>query len=261
MPKKYYLITVGGYISELKIDTVSKEFLEYWKDNESGLLDAMNGYWDGVPDEMMPPFDNWCEADGVCSINSIVEDSEYDLQEIDPHPDTKFVDGELKWKNGKEPPYDENNPFRDKRFEFLGNSKKILGNSIGDEAEVYWSNLDEGEDRKDSLTPIVIFHAVDKGLLGYIFIVLENEDFNPKRFQQSHIETNAGMFTSQWWYDRKPLTLEYVGDTTGKSFETSFGFIDLDAQYSREYSYTTEGKEKKDLREAFDEWYANNVDI
>ena len=48
----------------------------------------------------------------------------------------------------------------DKRFEFVGDSIKIIGNSIGDEAEVYWSDLDEDEDRQDSLTPIVIFHAV-----------------------------------------------------------------------------------------------------
>jgi hypothetical protein len=53
----------------------------------------------------------------------------------------------------------------------------------------------------------------------------------------------------------------YEGDTYGKSFDISFGFIDLDAQASFDYYYTDKGNEKKHLKEAFDEWYAQNEDI
>lgn len=260
MTKRYFHISVGGYINELKIGQVSRDFLEYWKDqDDSDLLDAMDGYGDDVPEEMMPPFDSWNEADDVCGIFSIHEDSEYELHEIKPHPDTKFVDGELVWKRGKQPPFDEKNPFKDQIFDFISESKKILGNDIGYEQEVYWTNADDAdEEEQDTLTPIVIFHAIDKGYLGDIFVVLDDEDFNPKKFQHSYIETSAGMFASQWWYDRKPLTLQHNGDSTGKSFDISYGFIDLNGQASFDYSYTPKGNEKKNLKEAFDEWYFNN---
>ena len=261
MAKRYFRITVHGVISELKIGGVDREFLEYWNGNESEMMDAVDDDGGDVPEEMMPHWEHWNEVDDVCSINSIDEDSEYDLDEINPHPGTKFSDGDIVWKRGKQPPPDKKNPWKEQRFEYVGDTKKIVGSDIGYEQEVYWTNADEADDDiKDKQTPIVIFHATDKGLLGYIYVVLDNEDFNPKKFQHSYIETSAGMFASQWWYDRKPLTLVYEGDSYGKSFDISFGFIDLDAQASFDYYYTLKGNEKKHLKEAFDEWYINHED-
>ena len=69
MAKRHFRITVGGYVHELKIDAVSREFLESWKDREEDLLEVMHDreeYADDHPEEMLPYYEHWNEADGVC---------------------------------------------------------------------------------------------------------------------------------------------------------------------------------------------------
>lgn len=254
MAKRYFCVQVGGYINELKIASVGREFLEYWKDkDDSDLLDAIDGNGVEVSEEAIPRFSSWNEADDVCSIYSIDEDSDYEVYEIKPHPDTEYVDEDLRWRKGKSVPRDDDNPFRDLRFDIIGNSSIFNSNDIGCESEMYWTDvddIDEGVEYTD--TPIVVFHAVDKGSLGTIFIELEDEDFDSKKFQHSYIETNIGMFASQWWYDRKPLHCVADGDTYGKSFDVSFGYVRL-PQITYDYAYEDDGSECKHLKEAFDE--------
>lgn len=262
MPKKYFCIQVGAYNSELAIGSVTKEFLKFWESRcteigDESLLAALDGESNDIPDHLMPTFRSWYDACDVLSLCAVDEDDVYTVQEIELHPDVSFVEGHPFWNKGAEIPAD--NPFGESRFKHLGKPKQITGVNIGCENEVFWDDASNGVDdeEEDQKTPIIIFCSLDKGSRGSLFVELDGDKFDSSKFQYSVIETSAGTFAVQYWYDRKPLILEVADDGYAKGFSIQFGYIDQATLLRCDFSYKN-GVESTELKEAFDDWYANN---
>lgn len=262
MAKRYFCIQVGKYSSELTIGTVEEEFLQFWEVEcrDSGddlLLAAIDGEVDHIPAHFMPSFSSWYDACDVLSLCAVDEDDDFVVQEIKLDPNVDFIDGELQWRDGASIHID--NPLGDSRFTYVGDSKKIAGNNIGCEHEVFWKDDSPGIDGEGATNhkPIIIFHALDKGPRGFLFVELEDNDFDPNKFQYSVIDTSIGTFAVQYWYDRQPLELEADGGGDAKGLAIQFGYIDTESLIPCDFGYKN-SVESIDLREAFDDWYSRH---
>mgnify|MGYP001085926973 CR=1 FL=1 len=253
---------MGKYSSELGIGTVEEEFLQFWevecRDSGDDLLfAAIDGEVDHIPAHFMPSFSSWYDACDVLSLCAVDEDDDFVVQEIKLDPNVDYIDCELHWRDGASIPTD--NPLGDSRFTYVGNSKKITGNNIGCEHEVFWSDAvpEIAGDREKQHAPIIIFHALDKGPRGFLFVELEDSDFDPSKFQYSVIDTSIGTFAVQYWYDRRPLELEADGGGDVKGFSIQFGYIDTESFIPCDFSYKN-AVESVELKEAFNDWYSNH---
>ena len=108
--KRYFRINTGRYGGELAIGSVSKEFVDYWKDKvaedgDGDLIEHLQGIeWDDEdmkdPESPSPGEDFYCwnETDDLEHANGPFADNDFEVTEIKLHEDAIYEDGLIQWK-------------------------------------------------------------------------------------------------------------------------------------------------------------------
>ena len=206
--KRKFRITVNesrAEGAELKIGTVSVEFVKYWQKRD-GLIKHLESIADGKEgDTNSPPMRDgknfpWNECDDIEHILS---------------------------------PYDRSRENGFKVEEITAKGDVIIEKQLTDVVPVYSRERyvnpinmdDENSDRDVSL---LIFLSGERGLdeANSWLVETDGEDFNPKKLAYGALETNFGEFVDAVFYDKKELELDTESATEGTmNREASVGVI------------------------------------
>lgn len=196
--KRRFRIETGRYGGEIVCGTVSKEFVQYWKDKEESQLSdhLYNLTWgdsEYVDSDSPPtPHEEWSEINDICQTYGAYSDGGFYITEIsnedhwDDIGEEIFADGHLLYQRVGVP------------FMFA---------EIEDAAYLEWG--------EDDLHPILIFHPVEKGRLNAWIFETDGEDFNPLKLVFSTADTPLATVIENVWYDQKLLEATGDCDTVG----------------------------------------------
>lgn len=259
MSKRYFKIETGRYGGELAIGEVSPDFVEYWQDTveddgDGELVSTIIGYeWDeedrdGDPNSPKPKedFSAWYECDDFEHINGPFEDNKFNVCEIKLHEDAEYVDGTIQWKEGAEHDYDvqmyeELDELGD--FDYTSGIYSRECYAIGNEAD------------DDETVPVMIFLSSEKGGFGVVYVETNGEDFDPELLQTGAVETDLASIIEQYWYDRKPLQVDFdSADSVGKGYYAGVGYLNKKWHDKNEDYVTYDMTETENVKEAF-EWF------
>jgi hypothetical protein len=122
-------------------------------------------------------------------------------------------------------------PFADGGFSFVEVDEN--GNEIDEEEEFEgWTlagrerymTAEYGYEEQD---PVLFIINTEKGYFGHWIVETNGEDFEPKKFAFSVIESNYGEIVDQAWYDKKELYFDQdCYSTTSKSVEAKVGWME-----------------------------------
>ena len=211
MSKRKFRVDTGRYGGELVIGTVSKEFVEYWRDKSEhwiSLEEHLTGLeWDdGDYDRDCPKpyedFSAWHECDNKEHINGGYADGDWYVTEItNEEDDWAYNDSETKFEPGQH----------------------LFGR------EAYHTDINDWDFDTvdlDEYDPVLSFHSCEKGSFGSFFIETDGEDFDPKKLTFSSVETNLGEILELVWYDKTEVEANFdYNDTTGKGYYASVGYM------------------------------------
>lgn len=214
MSKRKFRVDTGRYGGELVIGTVSKEFVEYWRnksDHKFSVEEHLTGLeWeDGNTDlydkDCPKPYEDfsaWYECDDKEHINGAYADSDWYVTEI--------TDEEDDWANNDS----------EKQFE---PGQHLFGR------EAYHTDINDWDSDTVDLNeydPVLCFHSGEKGSFGSYFIETDGEDFDPKKLTFSSVETNLGEIIELVWYNKTEVEANFdYNDTMGKGYYASVGYM------------------------------------
>ena len=187
--------------AELKIGTVSVEFVKYWQERD-GLIEHLESIADGEEgDANSPPMRDgknfpWNECDDIEGI-------------LSPYEPTV-------------------NGF--KVEEITAKGDVIIEKQLTDVVSVYSReryvnpiNMDDENSDRD--VSVLIFLSGERGCDNWL-VETDGEDFNPKKLAYGVLETYFGEFVDAVFYDKKELELEIESGTEGTmNREASVGVI------------------------------------
>ncbi len=187
--------------AELKIGTVSVEFVKYWQKRD-GLIKHLESIVDGEEEDAnSPPMRDgknfpWNECDDIEGI-------------LSPYEPTV-------------------NGF--KVEEITAKGDVIIEKQLTDVVSVYSReryvnpiNMDDENSDRD--VSVLIFLSGERGCDNW-FVETDGEDFNPKKLAYGVLETYFGEFVDAVFYDKKELELETESATEGTmNREASVGVI------------------------------------
>ena len=202
--KRKFRITVNESRAEgveLKIGTVSVEFVKYWQKRD-GLIEHLESIVDGEEEDAnSPPMRDgknfpWNECDDIEGILSPYEPTVngFKVEEITAKGDV-IIEKQL---TDVVPVY----------------SRERYVNPI---------NMDDENSDRD--VSVLIFLSGERGCDNWL-VETDGEDFNPKKLAYGALETNFGEFVDAVFYDKKELELEIESGTEGTmNREASVGVI------------------------------------
>jgi len=202
--KRKFRITVNesrAEGAELKIGTVSVEFVKYWQKRD-GLIKHLESIVDGEEEDAnSPPMRDgknfpWNECDDIEGILSPYEPTVngFKVEEITAKGDV-IIEKQL---TDVVPVY----------------SRERYVNPI---------NMDDENSDRD--VSVLIFLSGERGCDNWL-VETDGEDFNPKKLAYGALETNFGEFVEAVFYDKKELELDTESATEGTmNREASVGVI------------------------------------
>ena len=253
---RYFLIDVGGRGGELKVNTVSKEFVDYWLDDErdGNVCDhiyamhqkAMDGdtdygddedqdneyegydpnspeLWEGSGNREYYDLD---DIEGGTFVSS--EYNEYSVVEIVPHEETIFGEyggSSLSWADRftKKRNFD----WSKNKYETVGESKEIVFDRVVYSRELYLETSEKDIVKAgNEAVPAIMIYDSQKGTFGHLLIRTNGEDFDSKKLAYVVCENNMGDHITHWFYDKQDLDFDYDSlSTWGKGFDVSVGYL------------------------------------
>ena len=267
MSKRYFKIDTGRYGGELVVGSINSKFVDYWaekveEDGDSDLIDTLQGFeWDdddmGDNDSPVPKeeFYAWHECDDLEHVNGPFEDNDFHVVEIKLHQDAEYVDGIIQWKEGAD------HDYRVQMFEEIGDEERQSYQSCIYSRECYTTkSFLEEEDNEEEYTPVLNFFSSEKGGFGDVYVETEGEDFDPKLLQTGQVETDMATIIESYWYDRKPLQINYdYADTTGKGYYAGVGYVKKQWHDTQDTYINYDFEETDALKEAF-EWFYEDIE-
>ena len=174
--------------AELKIGTVSVEFVKYWQERD-GLIEHLESIADGEEEDAnSPPMRDgknfsWYECDDIEGILSPYEPTVngFKVEEITAKGDV-IIEKQL---TDVVPVY----------------SRERYVNPI---------NMDDENSDRD--VSVLIFLSGERGCDNWL-VETDGEDFNPKKLAYGALETYFGEFVDAVFYDKKELELEIESGT------------------------------------------------
>lgn len=225
MSKRYFKIETGRYGGEVVCGQVTPEFYEYWIDRDSDdLISAMWSDGEDEPDSPKPGADDedywtaWHDLDDFLHLSAPYADNHYYVTEITLKEGVTF-DEEY---GGFETDND--------GYDFFDEV------AVGDDAEgqdyiqIASQELYGNRDKfgSDNCVPVLFFHSAEKGTFGEVVVVTDGADFNPAKFRIDIIETDVGEFIQSYWYDKKPLPVNFDwSDSMGKGTYCYLSVLDV----------------------------------
>ncbi len=225
MSKRYFKIETGRYGGEVVCGQVTPEFYEYWIDRDSDdLISAMWSDGEDEPDSPKPGADDeeywtaWHDLDDFLHLSAPYADNHYYVTEITLKEGVTF-DEEY---GGFETDND--------GYDFFDEV------AVGDDAEgqdyiqIASQELYGNRDKfgSDNCVPVLFFHSAEKGTFGEVVVVTDGADFNPAKFRIDIIETDVGEFIQSYWYDKKPLPINFDwSDSMGKGTYCYLSVLDV----------------------------------
>ena len=211
MSKRKFRVVGERYGGELTVGTVSADFVKYWQEKDPDDLQQhlLGLEWqddDSDIDSDSPPvLDNgeefvaWNEVDDLEHLTGYYADSRFIVSEITDRNDD--------WA------YDEN----EKEFYPYPVSSREC---YADEREP------ENPPEDAEYIPVLMWLSAEKGNFGTWFVETDGEDFNPKKFAVSSIETNLGEMTELAYYDKVELDCEFdFAESVGKGYYAFVGWM------------------------------------
>ena len=261
MSKRYFRINTGRYGGEVAVGEVSKEFVDYWmpkvaEDGDGDLIEHLQGIeWD---DEDMMDSDSptpgedfycWNENDDLEHANGPFADSDFLVNEITLHEDAIYEDGLIQWKE------DVDHDYNTAMFEELDEGQYFPYEACIYSRECYSSSMDEDAVEAD-YKPTLFFLSSEKGTFGEVYVETNGEDFDPELLQTGQLESDMGEFIETYWYDRKPLQVDFdYSDSMGKGYYASVGYVNTKWHDEAEKYVTYDMEETENVKEAFDCFY------
>ena len=261
MSKRYFRINTGRYGGEVAAGEVSKEFVDYWmpkvkEDGDSDLIEHLQGIeWEDEdmmdPDSPAPGEDFYCwnENDDLEHTNSPFADNDFEVTEIKLHEDAIYEDGLIQWKE------DVDHDYSTMMFEEIDEGEYFSYEACIYSRECYSSSIDEDAVKAD-YKPTLFFLSSEKGTFGEVYVETDGEDFDPELLQTGQLECDMGEFIESYWYDRKPLQVDYdYSDSIGKGYYASVGFVNTKWHDESEKYVSYDMEETEYVKEMFDDWY------
>ena len=184
---------------ELKIGTVSVEFVKYWQKRD-GLIKHLESIVDGEEEDAnSPPMRDgknfpWNECADIDQILGPYASNGFKVEEITAKGDV-IIETQL---TDVVPVY----------------SRERYVNPI---------NMDDENSDRD--VSVLIFLSGERGCDNWL-VETDGEDFNPKKLAYGALETNFGEFVEAVFYDKKELELDTESATEGTmNREASVGVI------------------------------------
>ena len=259
--KRYFRINTGRYGGEVAAGEVSKEFVDYWmpkvkEDGDSDLIEHLQGIeWEDEdmmdPDSPAPGEDFYCwnENDDLEHTNSPFADNDFEVTEIKLHEDAIYEDGLIQWKE------DVDHDYSTMMFEEIDEGEYFSYEACIYSRECYSSSMDEDAVKAD-YKPTLFFLSSEKGTFGEVYVETDGEDFDPELLQTGQLECDMGEFIESYWYDRKPLQVDYdYSDSIGKGYYASVGFVNTKWHDESEKYVSYDMEETEYVKEMFDDWY------
>lgn len=263
MSKRYFKIETGRYGGELVVGTVDRAFVDYWSpkvedDGDSDLIETVTAFeWegseDGDPNSPKPTeeFCGWFENDDFEHVNGPFEDNKFVVTEIQLHEDAEYVDGMLQWKEGVD--HDYTTRMYEEITE-IGEEEQHDYQTHVYSREAYTSSTHLTEDdNEEDFAPVLCFFSSEKGGFGEVYVETGGEDFNPELLQVGVVETDLASIIESYWYDRKPLQIDFDNaDTNGKGYYASVGYLKKEWHDSQDRYISYDMEETEAVKEAFD---------
>jgi hypothetical protein len=102
----------------------------------------------------------------------------------------------------------------------------------------------------------LFFLSSEKGTFGEVYVETDGEDFDPELLQTGQLESDMGEFIESYWYDRKPLQVDYdYSDSMGKGYYAGVGFVNTKWHDVSEKYVSYDMEETEYVKEMFDDWY------
>jgi hypothetical protein len=198
--KRYFRIEAQGIGGELVVGTISQEFLDHWKGNESELTEFIHDQ-DNYGDSPEMPAEEWHDVDDVEHITSATDDCQLTVVEVDEDSE-EIGDESIVNETGDETYFREQGMLFD---EIPANIKK-----------------------DDKYVPAVVFFNVEKGIFFESIIETNGENFDEEKLHFGLIDTPYGCLIEQLWYDDKQFEIDHdVVSTRGKGMEAALGYINI----------------------------------
>lgn len=225
MTVRYFKINPGSYGGELTVGTVTKEFVEFWQDqdDEDALIEHVYAVEQDDEDEVnadSPEITTdgnlaWHEVDDLEHVTGPFSDCSFSVQEITLAPSVRYEDGELVSDEDLDEMYEEDDDVEEYEYEYedFCYGREVYTNGVDIEVE-------------DDFIPVLQFLSEEKGFFGEL-IVETTEDFNPEKLAIGVVETDVGYIIETFRYDGKDVFLntnEY--STRGKSTSATVGWLD-----------------------------------
>lgn len=210
MTKRKFRIVGKRYGGELTVGKVSEEFARYWQNKDpedlQGHLLALEWDEEDDIDTDSPPvladgeeFVAWNEVDDLEHLTGYYADSEFIVSEVTGKDD--------EWA------YDEN----EMEFEAY---PLISRECYADETEP------EDPPENSEYVSVLMWLSAEKGNFGTWFVETDGEDFDPKKFAVSTIETNLGEMVESVWYDKVEIDCDYdFAESVGKGYHAFVGWM------------------------------------
>ena len=204
--KRKFRITVNksrAEGAELKIGTVSVEFVKYWQERD-GLIEHLESIADGKEgDANSPPMRDgknfpWNECDDIEGILS---------------------------------PYDPTvNGFKVEEITAKGdviNEKQVTDLVAVYSREIYTSQINKDNENPDHDVSLLISLKGERGFdeANSWLVETDGEDFNPEKLAYGILETDVGEFVDSVYYDKKELVIDGGGDSQSKHCVAQVGVI------------------------------------
>jgi len=206
MSKRRFRIEAGRYGGEVAIGTVSRDFVEFFEDqDEHELIETVQGYEfeddnmkvDGAPD-ISEEFSAWHECDDLEHLNGAYADGEWTVTEVPADGSDDFS-------------YDESETVFEAYHLF--------------DREAYHMDSPPDEDG-EHIIPVLAFHSAEKGGFAAYFVETDGENFDPKKLAFSSVATNVAEIVENVWYDKELIEPNFdYNDTTGKGYYASVGYF------------------------------------
>ena len=260
MSKRYFRINTGRYGGELAIGSVSKEFVDYWKpkvaeDGDSDLIGHLQGIeWDDedmMDSESPKPNEEyycWNETDDLEHANGPFADNDFLVNEITLHEDATYEDGIIQWKE------DVDHDYSTMMFEELNEGEYFPYTSCIYSRECHSGDADA--EKEEDYQPALFFFSSEKGEFGGVCVETNGEDFDPELLQTGQLECDMGEITESYWYDRKPLQVDFdYSESTGKGYYAGVGYVNTKWHDVAEKYVSYDMEETEIVKEAFDDFY------
>lgn len=213
MAKRKFRIDSGRYGGEYTIGVVNGDFVRYWTDrDESELIGHLNAL-------------EWGEGDELDQDSPYIFDDEDEVYngwyEIDELEHSSAMYGDAGFTVTELESLEEDDEYLHNDSETALEGYHLIGREAYANEELPDDITDE-----DEYVPVLMFHSAEKGSFGCWFVETDGEDFDPKKFAYSTVETDIGEFVDTVWYDKAELepNFDYC-DTTGKGYYVRVGWF------------------------------------